>query len=409
MKMSSAIRVNKKLQLACAAMLSLAGAQHAAADDWKPIVDVRLRYEGVDQTGITEEADAVTSRFRLGVETPKLVGTSLLVEGEFVTPLVDDYFDTIPPNNGFSVVADPESYELNRAHLTNTSLPKTTITLGRQRINIDDQRFVGAVGWRQNEQTFDALRVVNKGIPNVTIDVTYFDRVNRIFSHRSPQGVYEGDSFLGNVGYQTPIGKVTAFAYLIDIENIPGVAGAVRDSNSTYGVRFAGEKAFGATKLGYAASYAQQKDYADNPLSFDLDYYFGELSLGYKQISGVVGIEILDGNGTKGFATPLATLHKFQGWADKFLGTPANGLDDIYAGVTWSIKGAGPFDVISATAVYHDFKSERLAFSAGGDEIDLQVMAKWKRLTTLLKYADYSADGLFTDTKKLWLEVGFVW
>lgn len=404
-----------RLALGCSILIAGSGAQaNPASDAWrssKPIFDARARYEGVDQAGLPEEADAVTARLRLGLETGKLWNTSFLVEGEFVTPLVDDYRPdpAVASMTAYPVVADPESYELNRAHITNTSLPQTTLTLGRQRILLDDHRFVGNVGWRQNEQTFDALRVVNKSVKNLTIDAAYFNRVNRIFGHRSPQGVYEGDSFLGNVAYQTPIGKLTGFTYLVDIENIPGVAAAVRDANTTYGVRFAGERPIGALKLGYAASYAKQKDYADNPLSFDLDYYFGEASLTFKQFSGVLGIEVLDGDGVKGFATPLATLHKFQGWADKFLTTPVNGLDDIYASFVWTAKGLGPFETISATATYHDYTSERLAFSAGGDEINLQLMAKWGRVTSILKYADYSADGLFTDTEKVWVEFGYVW
>ncbi len=77
---------------------------------------------------------------------------------------------------------------MNRLQLTNTSLPDTTLTLGRQRINLDDQRFVGNVGWRQNEQTYDGFRVVNKSIPNLTVDVTYFDQVNRVFGKESPVG-----------------------------------------------------------------------------------------------------------------------------------------------------------------------------------------------------------------------------
>ena len=76
----------------------------------------------------------------------------------------------------YPVVADPESYEINRLQLTNTSIIDTTITLGRQRIVLDDHRFVGNVGWRQNEQTFDALRVVNKHIPNLTIDAVTWAR-----------------------------------------------------------------------------------------------------------------------------------------------------------------------------------------------------------------------------------------
>jgi hypothetical protein len=412
--MSILLNKTSRLSASCALILSAAAAQAnpvvGALGEWKPIIDARVRYESVEQVGLAEEAEAGTARLRLGAETGKAWNTSLLVEGEFVTPFISDYADTIHPKPGYPVVADPESYELNRAHLTNTSINNTTITLGRQRINIDDQRFVGAVGWRQNEQTFDALRVVNKSVTNLTIDAAYFNRVNRIFSHGSPQGVYEGNSFLANVAYQTKIGKITAFNYLIDIENIPGVAAAVRDSNNTIGLRFAGEKPIGKVKLGYVASYATQKEYADNPLDFDLDYMLGEATLTFRQFSFGLGYEELDGNGTKGFTTPLATLHKFQGWADKFLGTPADGLEDVYASFVFTMKGVGPFDTIAATAMYHDFtKPAGVTVSTGADEIDLQVMAKWQRLTTILKYADYNADGLFTDTEKLWLEFGFVW
>ena len=407
--MSIAKSTNVGLLVALATGLTAAPLAHA---DLKPIIDGRLRYENVDQAPLAEEADAVTARLRLGIEAGKVLDTSIVVEGEFVTPIVTDYRPdpAVPFKTQYPVVADPESYELNRAHLTNTSIPGTTITLGRQRINLDDQRFVGAVGWRQNEQTYDALRVMSKpGAGPVSIDVTYLNRVNRIFGDGSPQGDYEGDTVLGNIAYQTPIGKLTGFGYFIEIENIPGVAAAVRDSNATYGLRFAGEQPIGKTKLTYAASYAMQEDYADNPLTFELDYVLGEIGLTVSQFSGLVGIEVLDGNGAKGFTTPLATLHKFQGWADKFLGTPPNGLKDIYASLGWSAKGVGPFDVLSATIAYHDFESTRLTTTAEADEINLQLLAKWKKLTAILKYADYNADGLFTDTRKIWVECGFVW
>jgi len=415
------IATNKKLQLAAAYALILGAADVARANpvtgalgEWKPIIDARLRYENVDQTGVANEADAVTLRARLGVETGKAWSTALLAEGEFLTPIVSDYFDTVHPKPGFPVVADPENYEINRLQLTNTSINQTTITLGRQRINLDDQRFVGASGWRQNEQTFDALRVVNKSVANLTIDATYFDQVNRVFGRDSVQGRYKGHNFLGNVAYQTPFGKLTGFSYLLKFDPLDSTVVAtknqsVNDSTATYGVRFAGDKSLGKIKFGYVASYAHQTDYGDNLLSFKNEYYLGEGTVTFRQFSGVLGIEILDGNGVKGFSTPLATLHKFQGWADKFLVTPANGLDDKYVSFVWATKGVGPFDTLSATATYHDYQSKRLAFDAGGSEVDLQIMAKWQRVTTILKYADYNADGLFTDTQKLWLEFGFVW
>ncbi len=200
----------------------------AAFSDTKWIVDTRLRTENVDQAGIANEASATTLRARLGFETGKVWGTSLLVEGEAVVPLEDEYRpDPLDSADGrYPVVADPESYAVNRFQLVNTSLPGTTLTLGRQRITLDDQRFVGNVGWRQNEQTFDAFRVVNKSVKNLVLDATYLNRVNRVFGEDSPQGTYEGDGVLLNASYQWKIGKLTGFSYLLEFDPIAGVAAA---------------------------------------------------------------------------------------------------------------------------------------------------------------------------------------
>jgi hypothetical protein len=166
-----------------AAMLLLAGIDTAlgqsplggALGETKPTIDYRMRYEHVEQLGFAEEADALSWRIRLGAQTGRAWNTALLAEFEAVDSLSGHYRadNSVPGVDiAYPVVADPDGFEINRLHLTNTSLPGTTITLGRQRINLDDQRFVGNVGWRQNEQGFDALRVVNVTVPNLTLDFT---------------------------------------------------------------------------------------------------------------------------------------------------------------------------------------------------------------------------------------------
>jgi hypothetical protein len=391
-----------------------------ALGETKPIIDARARYENVDQDPLLEEADADTLRLRLGFETGKAWNTSLLAEGEFVWPFDGDYREdnAVATNTAYPVVADPESYEVNRLHLTNTSLPGTTLTLGRQRLVLDDHRFVGNVGWRQNEQTYDALRVVNKSLATLTVDVAYLNQVNRVFGPESPQGRYEGDGYLGNVAYQFPFGKLTGFGYVLDFDPIapPRVSAAlnpVRVSTETYGVRFAGDRALGKIKVGYIASYATQEDYGDNPFAFDLDYYLAELTGTFRQYSVTLGQEVLEGNGAVGFATPLATLHKFNGWADKFLATPANGIDDRYASFGYLMKGVAMLDTLSATVAYHDYETERLAVDLG-TELNVQVQAKYQRFLGTLKYADYDAKtgatpAAYQDTVKYWVMLDYVW
>jgi len=379
-----------------------------AVKESKLLLDTRLRFEDVDQDPMAHEAEALTLRSRIGFETGKAWNTSLLAEGEFLWPLRTDYNSSTNGKTTYPIVADPESYEVNRLQLLNTSLPGTTITLGRQRITLDDQRFVGNVGWRQNEQTYDAIRVVNRSVTNLTIDVSYLDQVNRIYGKESIQGRYNGDSFLANVAYQLPVGKVTAFGYWLEFDPIAGVPAAVRDSSQTYGMRFTGEKPLSRIKLGYAASYATQKAYRDNPLNFDNDYYLLELTGTYRQYSVGFGTEVLEGNGVKGFTTPLATLHKFQGWADKFLTTPANGIEDRYVSAGATLKGVAMLDTLSLQTSYHSYRAERIS-QAYGDEFNIQVAAKYQRFQALVKYAEYSADRLFTDTAKFWVQLEHVW
>jgi hypothetical protein len=397
----------------------------SALRNTKPIIDARIRTEHVEQTPLAEEAEADTIRLRLGFETGKAFGTSLLAEGEFIIPFSDDYREDAsqPGDLQYPLVPDAESQELNRLQLVNSSLPGTTMTLGRQRIVLDDQRFVGNVGWRQNEQTFDAARIVNKSVPGLTLDATYLNQVNRVFGPESPQGRYEGDGMLANAAYQTPLGKITGFGYWLDFDHLtqfPGLTPAqaaaldpARVSNATYGVRFAGERPLGAFKVGYLGSYARQSDYGSNPFEFELDYYTLEFVGTFDRYSATLGQEVLDGNGAIGFATPLATLHRFNGWADKFLTTPVNGIDDRYVGLGYALKLSSVIESLSATAAYHEYESERGAIDLG-TEANVQVQAKFKRFTGLVKYAVYDAHegrtpAQYQDTTKFWVQLEFMW
>ena len=339
---------------------------------------------------------------RLGFETGKAWNTSLLAEADLLWPFETHYNSTVNGKTGYPVVADAETYELNRLQLTNTSISNTTLTVGRQRINLDDQRFVGNVGWRQNEQTYDSVRVVNKSIPNVTVDLTYVDQVNRVFGKDSAVGRYNGSNYLANVSYQMPVGKLTGFAYLLDFDEAP------RDSSETYGLRFTGERPVKKIKVAWVASYARQQERANNPLRFQEDFYTLELTGTFRQYSIGAGLEVLEGDGVRGFSTPLATLHKFDGWADKFLTTPPNGLERRYVTLGYQTKGVGVLDTLAANVVYHEFQSNRLGIDYGS-EVDLQLQAKWHRFSGLLKYAGYDANRFATDTTKYWLEINYVW
>ena len=364
------------------------------------IVDWRLRYESVDQTGMAETAEALTGRLRFGFQTAPLAKTRLLAEGVWIGAGIDDYNSTTNGHTQFPVVADPANFTaLNRFALSNKSLEHTTLTFGRQRIVLDDTRFVGNVAWRQNEQTFDGLRAQIDGA--VKVDVSWSNQINRVFGPDSAVGRWHGDVVLANVAHPFKFGTLTAFDYYLDLTD------AAAASSNTLGLRLAGSKPLGTVASNYTLSYARQVDAGGNPANFNLPYYLVEGGLTFNKKPNVsLGYERLGSNGSVGFSTPLATLHAFQGWADKFLATPAAGIDDTYVKFGYPFGKHGAFTSVSALAWYHDFTAEQ-GSTHFGDEIDLQLVARTKRITLTLKYAAYNADLLLTDTDKLWLSMDY--
>ena len=232
----------------------------------------------------------MTYRIRAGLETGAYKDTKFLIDFDYVEDVVDDFNSTTNGKGGlYPVVADPNVSELNRIQLTNTSLPDTKITLGRQRIIMDDSRFIGNVGWRQNEQTFDALRVTNESLGDLKVDVAYITRANRIFGNDSPAGVWTGDTYLVNASYPTPLGKLTGFGYFIDVDEV-SVA-----SSQTLGARFAGAQDMGDGKFKYTLSFAQQEDYGSSNIDYSATYYLVDGGYAFDKFKIGAGYEVLGG------------------------------------------------------------------------------------------------------------------
>ena len=403
MGISRRIGVGYVLALASAASTAPTYGAETFADalrEGDAIIDLRARYESVEQGGFAEEADALTNRLRAGFQTAPLKGTAFLAEGVIVDDLVEDYNSTTNGQTEYPVVADPADFTaINRLALINKSLDRTTLTFGRQRIIHDDQRFVGNVGWRQNEQTFDALRA-QWGSTKLKTDLTYASKVNRVFGPDSPQGEWKGDVVLANFAYTLPIGTLALFDYYLDID---GVAAA---STNTVGVKLAGSKPVAKLTATYALAYAQQGEAGLNLADVDTDYQLLEGGLNFAKLGLGLGYEVLGSDGTVGFATPLATLHAFQGWADKFLATPAAGIEDSYVRLNFPFGKRGRFTSVAAVAVFHDYDAD-FGSAHFGEELNLQLVARTERMTLTAKYADYRADELLTDTEKMWLSVDY--
>lgn len=367
----------------------------------KPILSFRYRYENVEEDDrFDKPAHASTLRTALGYKSLDWKGLSFLVEAENVTVIGNDLYRNAgygSLSNGVTdrpTVADPALTEINQAYLQWQN-KDNKLQLGREEILIDDQRYVGNVGWRQHHQSFDAFTFANSSLERVDIFYSYVSKVNRITG-----AVADMSSHLFNVGFKLgDAGKLTLYGYLLDYTQ-PENFGS---STSTWGGEFAGKYSLNdKTAFLYELEYAQQGDYADNPRSVDVPYYFLMAGGAFKPLTVKVGYEVLGGSVTDGqFSTPLATLHKFNGWADRFLITPVDGLEDLYLQLNGKV---GP---VGWTVVYHSFGADTGGANYG-DEFDFNFgyTAPWKQGFGF-KGAFYNADEFSVDVSKIWLWTSF--
>lgn len=362
----------------------------------------RYRLESVDQDNSVEDALASTLRTRLTYQSGAFLNTKLLVEYDTVTIVGDrNHNDAVDGLSDHSKVVDPEGSELNQAALVTTLGDNITTTVGRQRINLGNQRFVGGVGWRQNEQTYDAASVKANAV-STDFYYTYLHNVNGITG-----GNDINDShiiYVENAGIENH--KISAYAVLLDSREDSTLDPT---ATKTLGARFEGS----AGIVGYTVELAKQSEYKDRDGSFSAAYKHAELSVKAGPVKAFAGTERLEADNynitvdglevekTAAFQTPLGTKHKFQGWADLFLSTPDTGVKDNYLGATAKV---GPVTLIG---VYHTFDATESSDTGDyGSEIDLSAGMKIGQVNALLKYADFSADDVNTnivDTRKIWL------
>ena len=344
-------------------------------------VSLRYRYENVDQDGFSDNAESSSVRLRLNFETKKYNDFSFFVEADHLAEAWGTDFNSLA--NGDTqhpVIADPLYTEMNQAYVSYNGFDKTTIKYGRQRINLDNQRFIGGVGWRQNEQTYDGFTIVNTSIKDLTLVYANLYNVNTILD----KNISAGHHHILNAKYDgSGLGSISGYAYLL--ENI----------TDTYGLRLTGKQKMGELNWGYEAEFATQE--TDNTASINTDYYHFSTTLGNNSITGQLGYEVHTADQGVAFQTPLGTNHAFNGWADKFLGTPADGLEDLYVGAI--IPAAG----MNFKLFYHDFSANK-GNTNYGTELDFVAVKKFaKNYAVTFKYASYSADSFSKDTDKLWV------
>jgi hypothetical protein len=366
----------------------------------KPTIYLRPRYEHVEQDGKPENADALTMRTLLGYRTGTWQGLSAYFEGINVGHLGDQNYNdkTTVTNSPFPTVADPDGTDINQFYADYTGVPDTLVRAGRQLIKLDNVRFIGNVDFRQFMQVFNAVSVENTSLANTRLYAGYLMR-----QRTTADTQRDINAPLFNARYTWKPGNVlVAYAYLQDQANTGQATGFADNSNKIFGVRAdGGYPVNDLWKVLYTAEYAKQDPYSGGDARIDASYYHVALGVQRGDVFLRVEEERLSSNkGLYGFQTPLGTNHLFQGWADLFLTTPAQGIRDAY------LTAGGKLGKVALYGEYHRFRSDvgNIDF---GHEIDVGITYPIRPyLIGKFEYANYSsADAIAAkpDTRKIWL------
>jgi hypothetical protein len=359
----------------------------AALKNGTPDVDVITGFEYKHRDDSTSPGQQFSIRTRLGYRSAEFMHTSAYVQLHNVSNVMEEYRfmhdGKMRGDLDRDIIADPDGSRFQQAYLDFSFIPDTVVRVGRQEIILDDARLIGNIDWRLNGQSFDAASITNTSIPDLKLYAAYVQQVNTILlDDLDLDGMW-----LFNAGYSgIKNHHLSVYTYLLDTES---ELDSARDS-ATYGFRFSGNMA----PLSYYLDYTYQSDFADGEdhdadmLNLYLDADLGKFTLGggYSYISGQDGTD-------RPFDTLFSTAHKFNGFADQFLGTNggglAPGLQDYYLQASTRILGA------KLLIAYHYFDTaEDNGFDGTyGDEFDaLVVKPVAENLNFIVKYANFMQD-----------------
>ncbi len=410
-------KIKMSLVAALAAAAATTGANAGALDtilsNPKLDVELRPRYEAVDDS-VNKDASALTVRTAIGVQAGLLGVEGLNAQLQAMSVdnfgLVNDYS---PERSGYATVADPTQTRITQANISYSANGFTGI-LGRKMVVLDNARFIGNVGWRQMPQTYDLAAGIYNGVENLSLLGAYVTQVNRIFASdgNGPlnRKMSTGTLLLHAAYTVAPELKVTVYDYMV--ENFA----------DHIGIRATGKAKLDSVTLKYEGEYAVQQDPSlddkEDPLysatrKEDATYYKVGLDATIDAFTVGAAYELLgdddNGNSDHAFWTPLATLHAMNGWADVFLNTPAEGLQDVSVKLAYN---GGEYGKL--VGIYHSFSSDRNN-AAGQDDLGSEIDVAYnykinKGLGLLLKGAWYSAgDASFSykDVTKYWVQLDY--
>lgn len=385
--------------LLCAAFAMASQSATASEQNWQSTLDLRYRLEIVDQDGFDRDATASTLRWRLGLRSPEWSGFSVGAMLHANRSVLSSSFNsTANGKTQYPVVADPNDENLSHAWVRYQAGEQLQATIGRQRIIEDNHRFIGNVGFRQLEQTFDAVTVELKPADGWQMDLRYLDKAHRVFGPDNPNPLLaeaDLDAWMTTLTHAMDRATIAVYAHRLAFDDRSA-------SHRNLGARLTGPLP-GGNDLDYRIEYARQDGLRELSSVSGQNYLHLRLAQRLDGWHWFAGHERLEGDGEYAFQTPLATLHAHNGWSDQFLATPTDGLIDTYVAAGTRI---GEW---SGLIKLHDFRSDQGSRRYGNEYGAMISRPLLQNLSFEAKFAWFEGSRQRADVTKLWLTLAGSW
>jgi hypothetical protein len=386
------------LAFTLAALTAAPAAADSGTDAWTTTLDLRYRLELVDDDRFAEEATASTLRARFGLTTPSWSGWRFGATVHANRHIgSEDFNSTANGRTRFPVVADPDDENVSEAWIGYAASDRFSLRAGRQRLTEDNVRFLGNVGFRQLEQTFDAVTLAYRP-GEWQIDLRWLDKAHRIFGPSNPNDLLaeaDLDTWMATVARELGESTLAFYAHRIAFDDRPA-------SHRNLGLRLTGALPAGQG-FSYRLEFARQEGIRQLDDVDGQNYVHARLAQKLEAWHWFAGHERLGGDGAYGFQTPLATLHAHNGWSDQFLTTPADGLVDTYAAAGTKL---GDW---TGLVKLHDFRTDRGSTNFGREYGVMIKRSLGAGLSAEVKAALFDGDDGRADVSKLWFTLNGHW
>jgi hypothetical protein len=372
----------------------------------RPVIELRPRYNWLDESNFSESAQGGTLRTVLGWVTAPYYGVRVRLEAMNASHFGSNNFNDDPSQIGTSpypLLPDPRYSGVNQAYAEYASDSGFRMKLGRQIVHLDNQRWVSDNDFRQIPQLFEGVAASYEGLESTALEAGYYTKVRstsgdtsdlRLTTLRAAWNPLEGHS-------------IAAYAVLHDQAANGAFTGFADNSYRVIGIKAEGAARYGGIDIPYIAEYGQERPYANGDSRIDANYWRIGAGASTQRWTARYDYEVKGSNGGQfGVEMPLTDFYRYNGWTLTFFNTPRQGLHDQWLTVRWAI-----IDPLTFYGESHRFRSDFAGLDFGRENDAGLTWSIMEGLDLRLQYARYDpGSGTANPSiRKTWLTLNYTY